>query len=55
MFVFLLDCLRFSKLLKLHHTERRISNNLLKRKQSSKKISNRVPQALLCTRARLAT
>jgi len=31
--VFLLDCLRFSKLLKLHHIKRRISNNLLKRKQ----------------------
>jgi len=28
---FLLDCLRFSKLLKLHQTEDRISSNLLKR------------------------
>jgi len=39
MLVFLLDCLRFSKLLKLHQTEGRISNNLLKRKQSSRKTS----------------
>jgi len=31
MLVFLLDCLRFSKLLKLHQTEGRISSNLLKR------------------------
>jgi len=29
MFVFLLDCLRFSKLLKLHQIESRISNNSL--------------------------
>jgi len=34
MLVFLLDCLLFSKLLKIHQTEGRISNNLLKRKQS---------------------
>jgi len=40
MLVFLLDCLRFSKLLKLHQTEGRISNNLLKRKQSSRKTSS---------------
>jgi len=39
MLVFLLDCLRCSKLLKLHQTEGRISSNLLKRKQSSKKTS----------------
>jgi len=31
--------LRFSKLLKLHQTEGRISSNLLKRKQSSGKTS----------------
>jgi len=31
--------MRFSKLLKLHQTEDRISSNLLKRKQSSKKTS----------------
>jgi len=31
--------LRFSKLLKLHQTEDRISSNLLKRKQSSRKTS----------------
>jgi len=37
MLVFLLDCLRFSKLLKLHQIEDRISSNLLKRKQSSRK------------------
>jgi len=36
MFVFLLDCLRFSKLLKLHQTKSRISSNLLKRKQENK-------------------
>jgi len=36
---FLLDCLRFSKLLKLHQTEGRISSNLIKRKQSSRKTS----------------
>jgi len=29
MLVFLLDCLRFSKLLKLYQTEGRISSNLL--------------------------
>jgi len=40
MLVFLLDCLRFSKLLKLHQIEGRISSNLLKvRKQSSRKTS----------------
>jgi len=39
MLVFLLDCLRFSKLLKLYQTEGRISSNLLKRKQSSRKTS----------------
>jgi len=39
MLVFLLDCLHFSKLLKLHQTEGRISSNLLKRKQSSRKTS----------------
>jgi len=39
MLVFLLDCLRFSKLLKFHQTEGRISSNLLKRKQSSRKTS----------------
>jgi len=38
MLVFLLDCLRFSKLLKLHR-KRRITSNLLKRKQSSRKTS----------------
>jgi len=31
--------LAFSKLLKLHQTEGKISNNLLKRKQSSRKAS----------------
>jgi len=36
MFFFLLDYLHFSKLLKLHQTEGRISSNLLKRKQSRK-------------------
>jgi len=35
--LFLLDCLRFSKLLKLHQIEGRISSNFLKRKQSSRK------------------
>jgi len=40
MLVFLLDRLRFSKLLKLHQTEGRISSNLLKRKQENK---HRVP------------
>jgi len=35
MLVFLLDCLRFSKLLKLHRIEDRISSNLLKREQSN--------------------
>jgi len=39
MLSFLLDCLRFNKLLKLHQTEGRISSNLLKRKQSSRKTS----------------
>jgi len=39
MLVFLLDYLRFSKLLKLYHTERRILSNLLKCKQSSRKTS----------------
>jgi len=39
MLVFLLDCLHFNKLLKLHQTEGRISSNLLKRKQSSRKTS----------------
>jgi len=37
MLIFLLDCLRFNKLLKLHQTEDRISSNLLK--QSSRKTS----------------
>jgi len=39
MLVFLLGCSRFSKLLKLHHTERKISNNF---QQENK---HRVPQA----------
>jgi len=39
MLVFLLDCLCFCKLLKLHQTEDKISSNLLKRKQSSRKTS----------------
>jgi len=37
MLVFLLDCLHFSKLLKLHQTEGKISSNLLNRQQFSKK------------------
>jgi len=39
MLVFLLDRLRFNKLLKLYQTESRISSNLLKRKQLSWKTS----------------
>jgi len=39
MLVFLLDRLRFNKLLKLHQTESRIFNNLLKRKQAGKQAS----------------
>jgi len=37
--LFLLNCLRSNKLLELHHIERKISGNLLDRKQSSKKKS----------------
>jgi len=39
MLVFLLDRLRFGKLLKLYKTKDRISSNLLKRKQSNRKTS----------------
>jgi len=48
MLVFLLDCLHFNKLLKLYHTECRISSNLLKCKQSSKKTS------IMCRKLKLA-
>jgi len=44
MLVFLLDCLCFSKLLKLHQTEGRIS--ITKTKAIQQKNKHRVPQAL---------
>jgi len=45
MLVFLLDCLRFSKLLEILLFVWCNFNNLLKRKQFSRKSKYRVPQA----------
>jgi len=43
---FLLNCLRFGKLLKLHQIKGRISSNLLKRKQGiQQEKKHRVQQA----------